>query len=180
MVKKSAKPQKLKKTRSDKAVLEACRSLRPKQRRFLVAYAQCGNMSRTARVTGISFVNHYQTWRQEPLYAKAFAVARRCAVDLLEEEAFRRAVKGCRRPVFYKGARCGYVREYSDSVLQMLLRANKPKKYRERHDINQNTSGEVVVRVVYDERFFGAEAGTTERLDGTDSQAAAAPIADSE
>jgi hypothetical protein len=34
----------------------------------------------------------------------------------------------------FKGAECGRVREYSDTLLIFLLKATKPEKYRERHE----------------------------------------------
>ena len=39
------------------------------------------------------------------------------------------------RPVYQAGALAGYVTEYSDLLLQLLLRANRPDKYREKNDI---------------------------------------------
>ena len=42
--------------------------------------------------------------------------------DALEAEARRRAVEGVRKPVFYQGVICGWVGEYSDTLLIFLLK----------------------------------------------------------
>jgi hypothetical protein len=52
--------------------------------------------------------------------------------DKLEEEAFRRAVEGIDRSVFYQGRIVGYVKEYSDYLLIRLLQARRPEVYRAR------------------------------------------------
>lgn len=49
----------------------------------------------------------------------------------MEAEAFRRGVKGTEKPVFHQGVECGRIREYSDTLLITLLKANRPAKYRE-------------------------------------------------
>lgn len=49
----------------------------------------------------------------------------------MEAEAFRRAVKGVLKPVFHQGKITARVRQYSDPLLALLLKANLPAKYRE-------------------------------------------------
>jgi hypothetical protein len=51
--------------------------------------------------------------------------------DLIEQEAWRRAVDGYDRPVFQDGELVGLVRAYSDVLLMMLLRGRRPEAYRE-------------------------------------------------
>ena len=41
---------------------------------------------------------------------------------MLEDEAVRRAVEGCKKAIFYQGKVVGYETEYSDQL--MLLRAS--------------------------------------------------------
>lgn len=52
--------------------------------------------------------------------------------DLLEDEAVRRARDGVKRPVFYMGEICGYIQEYSDSLLKFMLEARRPAIFRSR------------------------------------------------
>lgn len=57
------------------------------------------------------------------------------AADRLEREAWRRAVEGWEEPVYPKGQLVGTVRLYSDTLLALLLRAARPKRYREQVDL---------------------------------------------
>jgi hypothetical protein len=64
-------------------------------------------------------------------FEKDWQAAEETGTDALEDEARRRAMDGVDKPVFYKGQRCGYVREYSDTLLIFTLKARRPEKYRE-------------------------------------------------
>ena len=70
---------------------------------------------------------------------EAFRLAWEKAIEIgttvLEAEAARRAYHGTLKPVFYKGKVCGHIREYSDSLMQFLLRARNPQKYRDNQRI---------------------------------------------
>lgn len=59
----------------------------------------------------------------------------------LENAAVGRAVDGVRKPVFYKGEIVGHVQEYSDSLLQTLLKANMRNKYGDKTDITLDDQG---------------------------------------
>ncbi len=59
--------------------------------------------------------------------------AEECAADLLESEAFRRALHGVEKPTgWYKGKAGGTVREYSDILAIFLLKGLRPDVYQER------------------------------------------------
>lgn len=53
------------------------------------------------------------------------------AVNSLEEEVWRRGMEGVKVPVFYRGRKVGEIRRYSDRLLILLLKAHRPKKYRD-------------------------------------------------
>jgi len=84
-------------------------------------------------------------WRE---HDAAFLVAeRQCReglTDQLEAEAVRRAFRGVRRPVYQGGLLAGYLTEYSDQLLIVLLKAMRPERYRERSEVSVNP----VVKVV--------------------------------
>ena len=107
-----------------------------KKRRFLEKYINIGDITLTAKVTGIDRSTHYKWLEEDPEYQLNFAAADKQALDVLESEAYRRAVKGVNKPIYYKGQRCGYVREYSDTLLIVLMKARAPEKYRERHELS--------------------------------------------
>ncbi len=107
----------------------------PKQRALLSAFRKTGNVRLACEAAGVARASHYR-WLEDPAYCEAFEVAREDATDLLEEEAYRRAVVGVEKPVgWYKGKPGGTVREYSDTLLMFLLKGLKPEKYRERMEV---------------------------------------------
>ncbi len=79
--------------------------------------------------------------RQYDDFAAKWDAALEEAGDRLEEEAWRRAVGGTLKPVFYQGLLCTDrkgqpmgVQEYSDTLLVLLLKAHRPDKFRERFE----------------------------------------------
>jgi hypothetical protein len=116
-----------------------------RQERFLVAYRDCGTVKRACEAGGIGRSTHYDWLEASGDYARRFEDAKRDAGELLEQEARRRAVVGMIRFKFYRGEpiidpRTGqpYMElEYSDSLLQFLLKGAMPNKYKERLDMNQ-------------------------------------------
>ena len=59
-------------------------------------------------------------------------MARDAGTDLLEDEAWRRAYSGTERPVFQNGALVGKTREYSDLLMELLLKGRRPEKFRDK------------------------------------------------
>ena len=118
------------------------------RKRFLEAYAQCGNVTEAARRAGVDRTVHYKRWMPDPEYAAAFEDADLTASDLLLEEARRRAHDGWDEPVVYQGE-LQYekvwnaeakrfeltgaplaVRKYDSTLLMFLIKAKRPE-YRE-------------------------------------------------
>jgi hypothetical protein len=64
--------------------------------------------------------------------------------DLIEQEAWRRAVDGVDEPVYQGGKLVGVVRKYSDTVMLKLMAARRPDVYRERREIHHTGSGRPV------------------------------------
>nr|NIP59005.1 hypothetical protein [Gemmatimonadota bacterium]NIR79393.1 hypothetical protein [Gemmatimonadota bacterium]NIT88066.1 hypothetical protein [Gemmatimonadota bacterium]NIU31898.1 hypothetical protein [Gemmatimonadota bacterium]NIU36517.1 hypothetical protein [Gemmatimonadota bacterium] len=88
----------------------------PKQRAFLTAFRELCNIRQAAESAGISRRTHYRWMDVDQEYVQAFEAAKEDAADLLEAEAWRRAVDGVEKPVgWYKGEAGGKVREYSDN-----------------------------------------------------------------
>lgn len=74
----------------------------------------------------------YAQRKDDPDFAQDWADALDTAADVMEHEAFRRAVKGTIKPVYQNGKLVGSIKEYSDTLLIFLLKAARPEKYRER------------------------------------------------
>ena len=106
-----------------------------KKKAFLQAFAECGVIHHACDHAGIHRQTHYLWYRTDAEYALAVEDAREIAIENLEREAVRRAVKGVAEPVYYQGEIVGYVDRKSDTLLIFLLKANKPAKYRDRYEL---------------------------------------------
>lgn len=74
-------------------------------------------------------------------FREAWDAALEDSTDLLEEEAFVRAHDGRSKPVFFMGDQCGVIQVYSDRMLECLLKARRPEKFRERSSIEHSGPG---------------------------------------
>ena len=117
-------------TRKDKSKeLSMPDEIRSKARRFLRNFAEFGIIHKACEVSGLSASSVSNLRKRDPDFLAAFQRARESAADKLESEAHRRAVEGYDRPIFQKGEQVGVERVYSDRLLEIMLRANKPEKF---------------------------------------------------
>lgn len=100
---------------------------------FLKHLAKTSNVAASCRKAKISRKTAYEWRNEDEMFAAAWDEALVIAIELLEEEARRRAQDGVLEPVFYLGARVGSVRKYSDTLTIFLLKAHRPDKYRDNH-----------------------------------------------
>ena len=114
-----------------------------KKKAFLESLSSCGNVTLAARESGITRQEWYRERADDEKFAATWEGAVQLGVEALEDEARRRAVDGVDEPVFYQGKVSGHVRKYSDTLLIFLLKAHKPEKYRERHEITGRNGGPI-------------------------------------
>lgn len=97
--------------------------------RFISVLAARGNVGMACEAINRSYYWAYCKRKQKPRFARRWEEAIRLAHDRLEDEAWRRAKDGVLKKVSIGGG--GYLieRQYSDSLLHTLLKANKPKKF---------------------------------------------------
>lgn len=124
---------------------------------FLAVYGRTANVALACRRAKVgSRMTVYRHAEISPEFAAEWDEAHERAMDRLEQEAWRRAVRGVQKPVLFQGKICGtwvdadgntvseqkrgarfapiVIREYSDTLLVTLLKAGLPNKYRERID----------------------------------------------
>lgn len=106
--------------------------------KFLEVLRQTGNVGVAAEVVNVYRTTPYQWKRKDPAFDKKWQEAMDAAADLAEAEVRRRAVEGFDEPVFYQGKVVGYVRKYSDRMLELYIKALKPEKYREKNNPEPN------------------------------------------
>lgn len=99
---------------------------------FLAMLAETCNVSEAARAAGIGRQTAYDWRDDDQTFAAAWANAEQEAADKLEREAWRRAVEGTDKPVTYQGEITATFKEYSDRMLEILLKAHRPDKFVER------------------------------------------------
>ena len=112
---------------------------------FLATLANAGNVSEACRVAALGYTTAYK-WREEDAdFAAAWEVALKQAVDRLEGEAWRRAVGGVEKPVYQQGVMVGTVTEYSDRLMEVLLKAHGGDKFRDK--VKADVSGNVTIKI---------------------------------
>jgi hypothetical protein len=102
---------------------------------FIARLREGDTVTAAARQVNLSRRALYDHKAADPEFSVEWDEALDEGVEVLEQEAKRRAVDGTLKPVFHQGQECGYIREYSDSLLSLLLKAKKPKVYRENASI---------------------------------------------
>jgi len=105
---------------------------------FLEQLAKIPNVSRAARKAGTTRKTAYSHRKTNEAFAASWDDALEVACDRLEEEMWRRAVKGVDHPVIYEGEITDTYKKYSDTLIIFLAKAHRPDKFRERMDV---TSG---------------------------------------
>lgn len=92
-----------------------------------------GNVSRACERCKVTRMTVYNKRDSEPEFAARLELAKERGVDVLEDEAVRRAFEGVEEPVgFFQGVSYEVRTNYSDALIQFLLKGNRPNKYRER------------------------------------------------
>jgi hypothetical protein len=99
---------------------------------FLAELALDGNATRAAKAVGVDRSNAYQRRLRNPTFARRWDDAIESFADAVEAEAFRRAVTGTTKGIWWQGARVGEEQQWSDSLLLALLKAKRPREYGDR------------------------------------------------
>src|SRR4029453_18592319 len=99
-----------------------------KQAAFLAAYSKTGVVTLAAKMAEIDRRSHSFWLHNDKDYPALFQEAHAAACDNIGAEMRRRAIEGVQKPVFYKGEVCGYITEYSDTMLAMLANGFMPEK----------------------------------------------------
>ena len=149
----------------DKVLLMAqskIQRIQGKKRRdiFLSALAQGCTVTSAAQAAGVARTTVYE-WRADPDFETAWQAAEDAGVDILEQEAMRRACDGVEKPVYRGGEVVGHVTDYSDSMLMFLLKARRPEKFTDKKQaISPPTFDAGEIRDALQRKFALAHAGS--------------------
>ncbi|MES2360129.1 MAG: hypothetical protein V4529_17440 [Gemmatimonadota bacterium] len=115
------------------------------QKTFLAMLERTANITASAEAAGVTNQCIYLWQEKSDEFAAACQAARESAYDRLEAEALRRAVDGVvrKRPIVVGREVVDYeiITEYSDRLLEVLLKACRPDKYRERQSVEHSGPG---------------------------------------
>jgi hypothetical protein len=102
-----------------------------RQEAFLKALATCGCVTHAARSVGLSRESAYQLYNRPraAAFRRGWDAALDCALRLVEDEAWARAVRGVARPIFYQGEQVGEYRHHDEKLTMFLLRFRRPHRY---------------------------------------------------
>ena len=117
------------------------------QKRVLEEFVRCGALGPACLAASVTYYGHFYWLRNDEDYYAAFAEARELVSDKMEAEAYRRAVDGIDRVVYSQGKVVGSQREYSDNLLTLLLKANRPEKYKERVSVTEESVDAEIARL---------------------------------
>lgn len=101
------------------------------------------NISAVARMIGAAPHTVYKERKKDPKFDERVKEALEIGYDGLEAEAWRRGVDGVDKPILFQGEVVSTIKEYSDSLLNTLLRANRPQKYDRGAKVNVNADEKV-------------------------------------
>jgi hypothetical protein len=117
-------------------------TLSPKQCAFLEAFGVTATIAAASKAARVGRNQHRQWLKSDPTYVAAFQDATEEAADNLEAEAYRRALRGVRKPVMHGGKQCEiedpdhpgkmiklWEHQYSDILAIFLLKGLRPAKY---------------------------------------------------
>ena len=104
---------------------------------FLSVLSRTGNASQACQTSGLTRRQLVALRERDPAFDQAYTDAMSDAADLLEAEAWRRALEGTVQPVLKAGqpvmdpvtGEPAVVRRFSDPLLMLLLRGCKPEKF---------------------------------------------------
>lgn len=94
---------------------------------FLKIFSETNSVKQAAKAIGFTRACVYKHLKSDDEFREKFDEVNAAIVDNLEAEAYRRAVKGVKKPVYYQGELVGYELTYSDKLLEMLLRGRSDK-----------------------------------------------------
>lgn len=115
---------------------------------FLVQFAATGSVTKSVEAVSspddkLTYERVRRWLAEDETFRGMYADARLKFAESLELEAHRRGVQGIARSIYFQGEVVGTERQYSDTLLLALLKANLPDKYRDRVDIKVDVQREL-------------------------------------
>jgi|TARA_Y100000034_G_C6803937_1_gene360803 hypothetical protein len=117
-----------------------------RQAAFLEALTEHANVSLAAGTAKVPRKTVYNWRQQDEKFRDAWDEAWEIGVDAMEEEAWRRGVQGVDKGIYHNGKKVAVERQYSDNLLMFMLKARRPKKFRDNSMVEHTgVGGEALV-----------------------------------
>src|SRR5579872_938930 len=113
------------------------------EQKFLQGLSEGLTVKDAAELTGLGVSTFYERRKHDPELAELWAMASDIGTDVIEREAFRRAVEGWEEKVYGRVAPgidgvVGTQTKYSDRLMEVLLKGRRPQyKDNQRIDLSQ-------------------------------------------
>lgn len=104
--------------------------------KFLEHLAETCNVSKSCEFSGLARQTAYEWKQADPEFSADWEKALTIGADKLEEEAIRRAYEGYDSPVYQGGKLVGIVREYSDTLMCLLLKGRKRTVFGDKTEVS--------------------------------------------
>lgn len=124
------------------------------QETFLDLYREWGSIRKCAEALGISTATVYLHRNADPDFDEECIQCEEDFADMVDESITERAIKGVQEPVVYQGKIMKddnnnpiLVTRQSDRLAELVIKAQKPDKYRERREITGPGGGEFTIAV---------------------------------
>lgn len=108
--------------------------------RFLVQLSHHGNVTRALRGAKLNRGYAYDRRTTDMEFAGAWEEAVKIGLQVLKDEAWRRAHDGVEKVKYYQGQKIGTEIEYSDTLLMFLIKQHDPS-FREHFDLTLGNQG---------------------------------------
>ena len=118
-----------------------------KKAEFLVLISLGMAVAHACEKVGMSRTSAYQLREVDPDFSKLWADCYDSSTEVLESECYRRA-KGWEEERILPGGVIHTVEKYDNLLLMFLLKARKPKMYRDQVDVNINEKRHILLELV--------------------------------
>jgi len=144
---------------------------------FLTTLRDSGNITVSCMKAGISRALAYKWRDNDARFRDLWFIAIEISVDKLEYVARNRAVKGTKKPIYYKGELIDHVYEPSDRLMELLLKAKRPEEFNPVQKLEHSggvsidvvqfgTNNSAPMTIEHEEQ--GAISSTDEAIESTD------------
>ena len=96
---------------------------------FFKTLGETGQITHACKVSGNERRHMYHKRDDDPEFAERWEQALETYADAIEAAAYRRAVDGTDKGVYYLGEQIATEKQYSDSLLALMLKAKRRREY---------------------------------------------------